>query len=246
MNSTNPWIVPDWPAPANVSACVTTREGGISTAPFDSFNLAAHVGDQQTVVQHNRNILQATLNCQVAWLQQTHSCTAVPAQIPTKHRQAPLADANWTDAPGLACAVLTADCLPVLFCNRAGTRVAAAHAGWRGLLNGILENTLASLQQASEDILVWLGPAIGQAAFEVGPEVRSAFINHDPQAKAAFILGQQDRWHADLYQLARQRLAASGIHNVYGGGFCTHTDPLFYSYRRNPVTGRQASLIWLR
>ena len=237
------WLVPDWPAPPQVRACVTTRAGGESRVPFDSFNLGDHVGDDPAAVIANRQRLQAILGCKPAWLSQVHSTTTIladPAQVPC-------ADASWTDAVGIACTVLTADCLPVLFCNLDGTRVAAAHAGWRGLANGMLESTMAAMQTPAERLLAWLGPAIGADAFEVGAEVREAFVAQHPQAAEAFRPSRNpDRHMADLYRLARIRLAASGVTAVFGGGFCTFSDPRFYSYRRAARTGRFASLIWLQ
>ncbi|MFL6609729.1 MAG: peptidoglycan editing factor PgeF, partial [Pseudomonas sp.] len=176
------WLIPDWPAPARVKACVTTREGGVSLAPFDSLNLGDHVGDDPAAVAENRRRLTDQFVMRPAWLQQVHGIDVVeadPARVAT-------ADASWSATPGIACTAMTADCLPVLFCNRAGTHVAAAHAGWRGLANGVLEATLDSLQQPTEEILAWLGPAIGPQAFEVGPEVREAFIAHLPSADQAF------------------------------------------------------------
>ncbi|MHB0819070.1 peptidoglycan editing factor PgeF [Stutzerimonas stutzeri] len=236
------WIIPDWPVPRHVRACVTTREGGESRAPFDGFNLGDHVGDEPATVMANRRRLQAVLGCEPAWLSQVHSVVTVKADPAL----VPCADASWTDATGIACTVLTADCLPVLFCDRAGTRVAAAHAGWRGLANGMLESTVAAMQVPGEQLLAWLGPAIGPEAFEVGPEVREAFITQHPVAVEAFRPSRNaGRYMADLYHLARIRLAACGVSAVFGGGFCTFTDPRFYSYRRAARTGRFASLIWI-
>jgi len=236
------WLVPDWPAPARVQARVTTREGGVSAAPFDAFNLGDHVGDEPAAVAENRRRLHSRIGCRPAWLRQVHGTLVVPADP----AQVPEADASWTDRLDIACAILTADCLPVLFCDRAGTRVAAAHAGWRGLAGGVLEATLDALGVAPEELLVWLGPAIGPAAFEVGAEVRAAFLERHPQAAPAFAASRNPgRFMADLYRLARIRLAARGVEAVYGGGFCTFSDPRFYSYRRTPRTGRFASLIWL-
>ncbi|WP_223470906.1 MULTISPECIES: peptidoglycan editing factor PgeF [unclassified Pseudomonas] len=236
------WLIPDWPAPARVKACVTTRAGGVSLAPFDSLNLGDHVGDDPVAVAENRRRLTDQFAITPAWLQQVHGIAVVeadPAQVAA-------ADASWTDTPGIACTAMTADCLPVLFCNRAGTRVAAAHAGWRGLANGVLEATLDSLAVPADEILAWLGPAIGPQAFEVGPEVREAFIAQLPQAAQAFTASPNaDKFLADIYALARLRLAARGVTAVYGGGLCTVTDPRFFSYRRNPRTGRFASLIWI-
>jgi len=236
------WLVPEWPAPRGVRACVTTRLGGVSRAPFDSFNLGDHVGDEPSAVSWNRQHLRDVLGCQPVWLEQVHSSVAVQAASGCRAT----ADASWSETPGLACAVLTADCLPVLFCDRAATRVAAAHAGWRGLAGGVLEATLEALAVPADELLVWLGPAIGPAAFEVGPEVRDAFLAQHSSAAAAFVAScNAGRFMADIYQLARIRLAAAGVDAVYGGGLCTVSDPRFYSYRRTARTGRFASLIWL-
>ncbi|MCQ6259865.1 peptidoglycan editing factor PgeF [Pseudomonas sp. Q11] len=238
----NDWLIPDWPAPAWVKACVTTRTGGVSLAPFDSLNLGDHVGDEPMAVAENRRRLTDRFAIRPAWLQQVHGITVVeadPAQVAT-------ADASWTATPGIACTAMTADCLPVLFCNRAGSRVAAAHAGWRGLANGVLEATLDSLAVPADETLAWLGPAIGPQAFEVGPEVREAFVVQLPEAGKAFAASPNPgKFLANIYQLARLRLAARGVTAVYGGGLCTVSDPRFFSYRRNPRTGRFASLIWL-
>ena len=240
---TSPWLIPDWPAPANVRACVSSRAGGVSQAPFDSFNLGDHVGDEPAAVAENRRRLEQAQGCRPAWLSQVHGIEVVeadPSRVAT-------ADASWSATPGIACAVLTADCLPALFCDRAGTRVAAAHAGWRGLAGGVLEATLDKLAVPAAEMLVWLGPAIGPQAFEVGPEVREAFMADHAEAAAAFVPSvNAGRYMADIYQLARIRLAARGVTAVYGGGLCTFSDTeRFYSYRRNPRTGRQASLVWL-
>ncbi|MDU8361742.1 peptidoglycan editing factor PgeF [Pseudomonas syringae group sp. J309-1] len=236
------WLIPDWPAPAGIKSCVTTRNGGVSLAPFDSFNLGDHVDDDPQAVAANRLRLTSELNIQAAWLKQVHGVVVAEAD-PT---QVVEADASWTATPGIACTIMTADCLPALFCDRAGTRVAAAHAGWRGLAAGVLEAAADSLQVAPEDIMVWLGPAIGQPSFEVGGEVREAFISTHPQTDAAFIPSKNPgRFMADIYALARLRLAAHGITAVYGGGFDTFTDPRFYSYRQNARNGRFASLIWI-
>ena len=238
----NTFLIPDWPAPAGIRACVTTRAGGVSLAPFDSFNLGDHVGDDPVDVAHNRQRLTHIFDVQPAWLSQVHGVVVAPANP----EQIVQADASWTATPGIACTVMTADCLPALFCDRAGTRVAAAHAGWRGLAAGVLEAAAHSLNVEPDDILVWLGPAIGPAVFEVGGEVRDVFIDDMPQAAAAFVPSvNEGRYMADIYELARLRLARYGITAVYGGGFCTVTDPRFYSYRRSPRTGRFASLVWI-
>ena len=236
------WLIPDWPAPAGVKACVTTRAGGVSLAPFDSLNLGDHVDDSPEAVAENRRRLTDHFSIQPAWLKQVHGIVVVqadPGLVAT-------ADASWTSTPGIACTAMTADCLPALFCDRAGTRVAAAHAGWRGLAAGVLEATLDSLAVPPQDVLVWLGPAIGPQAFEVGPEVRETFVEQLPETAKAFVPSHNaGRFMADIYELARLRLAARGVTAVYGGGFCTVTDPRFFSYRRSPRTGRFASLVWL-
>jgi len=239
-------LYPDWPAPPGVRAAVTTRHGGVSLTPYASFNLGTHVGDDPAAVAANRARLRALLDLPADpdWLCQVHGACAVA--LPTA--AGTCADAAYTQQPGVVCAVLTADCLPVLFCDRAGRRIAAAHAGWRGLVNGVLEATLTAAQLRPADTLAWLGPAIGPTAFEVGAEVRAAFLAQDPQAATAFVPqpNQPGHWLADLYTLARQRLANYGVSAVYGGGRCTyHEAALFYSYRRERDTGRMASLIWL-
>jgi len=238
------WIVPDWPAPSTVRALVTTRHGGVSEGPWASLNLGAHVGDSDDAVRRNRAILCARLPCAPRWLEQVHGTVVVDA---TQHDRAPArADASFARQPGAVCAVLTADCLPVLFCDRAGMVVAAAHAGWRGLAAGVLEATVARMQVPAATVIAWLGPAIGPQAFEVGDDVRQAFMATGRQAGAAFAPGvAHGKWMADLYQLARMRLAAIGVEAVYGGGLCTVSDARFYSYRRDGVTGRFASLAWL-
>ena len=238
----NAWLTPDWPAPARVRACVTTREGGVSLPPYEGLNLGSHVEDDPLAVERNRQVLTDALSCRPAWLSQVHGVRVVEAN-PNRVDEA---DASWTAEPGIASAVLTADCLPALFCDRAGTKVAAAHAGWRGLANGVLEATLDALALPPREVLVWLGPAIGPAAFEVGPEVREAFLASHPEADQAFQpSANPGKFMADIYRLARIRLAARGVQAVYGGGFCTVSDPRFYSYRRASRTGRFASLVWL-
>ena len=246
-------ILPDWPAPANVRAVVTTRHGGVSQAPYDSFNLAFHVGDEAPAVVENRRHLFNLLN-EIApcgppqWLQQVHGTTVIDAfSEPKKRAQSvPEADAVTSTQRGLPCVVMTADCLPVFFCNETGTRVAVAHAGWRGLCYGVLENTLAKFENPAE-VMCWLGPAIGPDAFEVGEEVRQEFITAYPAAVSAFeSTSQPGKYLADLYELARQRLTRAGVGMISGGGLCTYTDAeRFYSYRRNSQTGRMASVIWL-
>lgn len=243
------WLIPAWPAPARVRAFMTTRAGGVSRPPWHSMNPAGHVGDDPAAVAENRRILRADLPAEPIWLNQVHgTCVAEGAD-----GEPPCADASLAREPGRVCAVLTADCLPVLFCDRAGTVVAAAHAGWRGLAAGVLEATVAGMAVAPDTILAWLGAAIGPDAFEVGDEVREAFVSRHPLAAVAFrpalpgtLDGAPRKWLADLYVLARIRLADAGVTAVYGGGLCTHADARrFYSYRRDGRTGRMASLIWL-
>lgn len=243
-------ILPDWPAPPWVRACMTTRAGGVSGGPYASMNPAAHVGDAPAAVAENRRRLAAMLPAEPLWLNQVHGCGVALAGGQTA---CPEADASVARAPGQVCAVLTADCLPVLFCDRAGSVVAAAHAGWRGLVGGVLEDTVAAMGVAPDSLLAWLGAAIGPDAFEVGEEVREAFLASHPLAATAFrpaLPGTLDeaprKWLADLYALARIRLAAVGVGAVHGGGLCTYGDARrFYSYRRDGRTGRMASLIWL-
>jgi len=242
----NDWIVPDWPAPARVRALISTRNGGVSAAPFDTLNLATHVGDDPAAVARNRERLRrrARLPAEPHWLEQVHGCAVADLDGSAAPR---CADASVTSTPGEVCAVLTADCLPVLLCNREGTRVAAAHAGWRGLAGGVIEATVDAVGAEGRSVLAWLGPAIGPAAFEVGDEVRAAFVAHDPDAATAFVPNGHGRWLADIYRLARRRLDARGVGFVGGGGYCTITEAdRFFSYRRDGHTGRMASLIWIQ
>jgi YfiH family protein len=251
------WLLPDWPAPANVRAVMTTRAGGVSWAPWDSLNPASHVGDDPAAVAENRRRVCAHLPSEPLWLNQVHGvCVAEcppPQPSPASGGGGVEADASLSRQPGQVCAVLTADCLPVLFCDRAGSVVAAAHAGWRGLMSGVLEETVTKMAVPPDQIMVWLGAAIGPRAFEVGDEVREAFVSRHPLTAVAFrpalpgtLDGAPRKWLADLYALARIRLAAAGVGEVYGGGLCTYTDAArFYSYRRDGQTGRMASLIWL-
>ena len=238
-------IRPDWPAVAGVSAAITTRKGGVSGAPYDEFNLAEHVGDTPQAVRENRARLrrQLALPAEPAWLSQVHGDRVVDA---ARAEPNAAADAGFSHQRGVVCAVLTADCLPVLFCDRGATRVAAAHAGWRGLAAGILERTVEALQCPPAELMAWLGPAIGPQHFEVGDEVRDAFVTRHATAVDAFTRQAGGGWHADLYRLARIRLQSAGLLAVYGGGLCTYADPdRWYSFRREAVTGRMAALIWL-
>lgn len=240
-----PLVLPDWPAPANVRAVCSTRFGGVSTAPFDSLNLGQHVNDSVDAVHENRQRYQqlAKMPAPPVWLQQVHGC-----EVLTLNRLSAadaLADAAFTTEPGVVATVMTADCLPLLLCDSAGTQVAAIHAGWRGLCNGVIEATLAKFA-APETVMVYLGPAISQAAFEVGAEVRAAFLAQSAEAAQAFKPGAGAKFFADLYLLARQRLQQQGVSQIYGGHYCTYQQPqLFFSYRRDGQTGRMASSVWL-
>lgn len=238
-------IIPDWPAPDHVRSLITTRSGGVSAAPYASLNLGDHVGDNPEHVTQNRAVLSTHLPAEPRWLKQVHGIAVVDACTTGAE-----ADASVVFQAGDVCAVLTADCLPVLLCDQSGTVVGAAHAGWRGLLNGVIEATAAAMQVPASSLLAYLGPAIGPQAFEVGDEVRAAFVAADPEAASAFISGDRQaetqKWLANIYWLARLRLKRLGVAGVYGGGLCTYTDAeRFFSYRRDGVTGRMASLIWL-
>ncbi len=226
--------MPDWPAPGNVRALFTTRTHG---------NLAEHVGDVPSAVAMRRSALRAHLPAEPRWLTQVHGVRCVEAETSATGVEA---DASFARTPGVVCAVLTADCLPVLLCDESGIVVAAAHAGWRGLAACVLEATIAAMAVPGGRMLAWLGPAIGPSAFEVGEEVRAAFVDQDSAAAAAFVARSNGKWLCDLYILARLRLAALGVTRIHGGDRCTFGEPeYFYSYRRDGVTGRMASLIWL-
>lgn len=237
------WITPDWPVPAGVHSLVTTRHGGVSTGPYAGLNLGTHVGDAPEIVACNRRLLAAHLPAEPLWLEQVHGTDVVCADVAPAGARA---DAALTRQAGTVCAVMVADCLPVLLCDANGEVVAAAHAGWRGLAGGVLESTISAMGVPPARVLAWLGPAIGPAVFEVGDEVRAAFCAHDGAAAAAFVPGRaQGKWMADLFLLARQRLMAAGVAQVFGGGLCTVSDPArFYSYRRDGTTGRFAALVW--
>lgn len=240
-----PLIEPVWPAPHNVKAMTTTRLGGESTGSFSSLNLALHVGDEAERVAKNRLLLSQILPAQPAWLTQVHGTHVVNVE---EALTTPIeADAAVTRKLGAVAVVMTADCLPVLFCDRAGTVVAAAHAGWRGLYEGVLEQTLLAMACSPQDVYAWLGPAIGPTAFEVGDEVRMAYIAADPQASLAFVPAQEKgKWLGNLYLLARQRLNKSFVASITGGEHCTYTEEAtFFSYRRDKTCGRMASCIWL-
>ena len=239
------FLHPDWPAPANVCATSTTRRGGVSTGAYASFNLAGHVGDDQARVMENRGRLRAEfqLPADPVWLNQVHGASVIDAAtVPVDVE----ADGAHASRKHVVCAVLTADCLPIFICNRQGTEVGLLHAGWRGLASGIVEAGLRALRTPVEELMVWFGPAIGAQAYEVGDEVRDAFVVTDSQAAAAFTAGTPGKWYMDIYGIARLRLRAHGVRSIYGGEWCTATQgDLFFSYRRDGVTGRMASLIWL-
>ncbi len=246
MKPINPYIDVEWPAPRGVRAICTTRVGGVSRGICASFNIGARCGDDAVAVAANRHQLRASLGLQrePGWLRQVHGTCVV--RLPAAEPE-PEADASFTTAQMTACVVLSADCLPVLFCADDASAVAAAHAGWRGLAAGVLESTVAALPVAPARLLAWLGPAIGPDAFEVGEDVYSAFVRGDAGAANAFATtGLAGKYHADLFALARRRLAAAGVTQVYGGGVCTYADASrFFSFRRDGVTGRQAAMIWL-
>ncbi|MDR3385462.1 MAG: peptidoglycan editing factor PgeF [Rudaea sp.] len=242
------WVVPVWPAPASVHALTTTRLlPGNSQAPFDAFNLGLRSGEDAGIVLANRALLgrACALPAPPRWLRQVHGNRSL--RLTAEALDAELeADAAFTAQPGVVLAILTADCLPILVCADDGTEIAAVHAGWRGLANGVVESCLGRLRSAPEKLLAWLGPAIAAVSYEVGDEVREIFVNQAPSARLAFSVTRAGHWHCDLYTLARQRLAALGVTRIHGGGFDTFTDARFYSYRRDGVrSGRFASLIWI-
>ena len=241
------WIAPDWPVPEHVRVLSTLRAGGVSEGPYASLNLAAHVGDRADAVAANRLLLReaAHLPAEPLWLEQVHGIEVVRHE---GQAAGPRADAAVAFVPGRVCAAMTADCLPVVFADRRGTCIGVSHAGWRGLVCGVLQATIAALQVPAADLHAWLGPAIGPGAFEVGPEVREAYLANlaVPDTHSCFVPNERGRYLADLYGLARLVLAQAGVGSVYGGGWCTHDDAeRFYSFRRDGVTGRMATLAWL-
>ena len=238
------WIQPDWPAPIGVRALSTTRRGGVSRAPFNDLNLGANVGDVCEDVSANRASLlrEAGLPESPRWLSQVHSSRVIPAN---QVRGAPEADASWTRNPDVVCAVLTADCLPVLMCDDAGAVVAAAHGGWRGLVHGVLENTVRAMAVDGTHLMAWIGPGIGPSRFEDGEDVLLAFERADQDCGGCFVATRPGHWLADLAGLAERRLRAVGVERVFHATGCTHSEPeRFFSYRRDGRTGRMASLIW--
>jgi len=243
VNAPHGWIVPEWPAPARVKSLVTTRQGGVSAGPYASLNLGLHTGDDEAAVHANRARLRGCLGAEPKWLHQVHAARVVGADDLV---DAPAADASITRSPGTVCAVTIADCLPVLLCDRAASVVGIAHAGWRGLGAGVIENTVRAMNAPPRELLAYLGPAIGPDAFEVGSDVRDVFVAHDRKAAAAFAPSSGGKWLADLCALARHRLADCGVDAVFGGRLCTYRDAArFFSYRRDKTTGRMAALIWL-
>jgi len=241
-------IRPDWPAPPRVRAASTTRIGGVSGGVYQGLNLASHVADDSQHVLHNRELLRQALALpgEPLWLNQVHSAGVVAADDADASDQDLRADAAWSAQSGKICAVLTADCLPLLLCDSAGTRVASVHAGWRGLHAGVIRSTIAAMSLPGEQIMAWLGPAIGSQAFEVGADVLAAFTAKHPDYAQAFQQTDAEHWLCDIYQLAGIELQQVGVSQIYGGGLCTWSDKhRFYSYRRDGVTGRMASLIWL-
>ena len=236
------WLVPDWPAPSHVRAFATTRAGGVSEGEFASMNLGRHSGDAAERVTRNRAILRGFLPSEAPWLAQVHGTAVADLDRPDRLERA---DACLTRAAYRVAGVLTADCMPLLFADKAGTVVAAAHAGWRGMAAGVIEATVDAMRVDAGDVLAWMGPTIGPDAFEVGAEVREAFVAVDAEAAGAFRQHAPGKFMADLYALARQRLARAGVDRVYGGGFCTFHEPArFFSYRRVKASGRMGTFIW--
>ncbi|BCM25250.1 peptidoglycan editing factor PgeF [Methyloradius palustris] len=242
LNESN-FIIPNWPAPANIKALQTTRTGGLSQSPYDSLNFGDHVGDDALTVARNRQLLNPFVPTEPLWLKQTHSTIAVNAALTSC---LPEADAAYSKQKNVVCAVMTADCLPILLCDEAGTAVAAIHAGWKGLLYGVIESTINALDIEPRHLYAWFGPAIGPTAFEVGRDVYDGFLQLYTDSAQAFVqLNTKDKWLADIYQLARLRMINLGVTQIYGGDYCTHTDQeRFFSFRRDGDTGRMATLIW--
>lgn len=239
------WLQADWPAPDFIKAGTILRKGGMSLPPYESLNLATHVGDELTAVKKNRAMLNVDIATAPQWLEQTHSTQAI--LLPSEEA-IPKADAAYTTEKNIVCAVMTADCLPLLITDRQGSCIAAVHAGWRGLCDGIIEATIKKLPVAPESLLVWLGPAIGADVYEVGKEVYDAFtLSEDvDEAKQAFTSVSEQHWLFDIYRLATLRLNKTGVKHIYGGDRCTLSEEeQFFSYRRDGVTGRMASLIWI-
>ena len=236
------WIVPDWPAAGRVRSLVTTRAGGVSSGAFASLNLSTRVGDDPDCVVRNRAILCACLPAEPAWIKQVHGTAVIDPGRATPEMEA---DGAVTRRPGRVCVVMTADCLPVFLSDRAGRAVGIVHAGWRGLAAGVIENAVRAMGSPFGSLIAYIGPGIGARRYEVGDEVRGAFVDKNPGAASSFAPSRDGKHFADLYALARARLAAAGVTDTYGGGFCTASDERFFSFRRDRTTGRMASLIWL-
>jgi hypothetical protein len=240
------WIVPDWPVPWRVRALITTRAGGVSTGAYSGWNFGDHVGDDARAVARNRDALRQWLPDEPVWLRQVHGTRVIEAGPGSAGEQA---DAAVARESGRVCAVLTADCLPVLLADAGGSAVAIAHAGWRGLAAGVIENAVRALGEGGigcGSLIAYLGPAIGAGAYEVGSEVFEAFAKADPGAATAFAPHGPGKFLADITLLARQRLERLGVRHIYGGTQCTYNDPArFYSFRRDGATGRMASLVWM-
>ncbi|WP_340572039.1 peptidoglycan editing factor PgeF [Stenotrophomonas sp. G106K1] len=254
MTTALPLLQADWPTPPGVHALTTRRRGaGVSPEPFAQFNLGnRHTadGDSPANVEHNRQLLQQGLALPSAphWLRQVHSSTVLRfAAPPVEGASEPVADAAVTSVPGVVLAILTADCLPVVFAAVDGSEVGAAHAGWRGLADGMLETTVAAMQTPPAQLRAWLGPAAGPADYEIGEEVYHAFVGHDAAAAAAFVATRPGHWKVNLFALARQRLQAAGMDlgNIHGGTVSTMADADLYSHRRDRRTGRMATLVWM-
>ena len=239
------WLVPDWPAPPRVRAFVTTRAGGVSCGEYASMNLGSGSGDDPASVARNRAIVREHLPAAPRWMVQVHGNAVADLDI-LREVDVATADAATSGTPGRVAVVLTADCMPIFFCDERGTRVGVAHAGWRGMAAGVIENTVRSMAAEPSAILAWMGPAIGPADFEVGPEVREAFVAADARAGDAFVPHKPGKYLADLYALARQRLQRAGVRRIHGGGFCTYREAdRFFSYRRERKSGRMGAFIWM-
>jgi YfiH family protein len=239
------WLVPDWPAPANVRAFVTTRAGGVSHGEYATLNLGAASGDDERNVERNRQAVRDLLPAMPRWMVQVHGNQVADLDI-FRESDVPTADGAVVSMAGRVATVLVADCMPVLVADKRGGRVGIAHAGWRGMAAGVIENVVRALGAPEGEVVAWLGPAIGPSAFEVGAEVKEAFERADPKAAAAFTPGAPGKFMADLYALARMRLARAGVRDVHGGGFCTYRDAArFFSYRRAPRSGRMGAFIWI-
>lgn len=244
---THNYLIPDWPAPDNIRAFTSQRNGGYSQPPFDSFNLAPHVGDDPTTLSKNitKLIDELTLPHEPIWLNQVHGTTVINIAQHTLGTR-PEADACITQQPQTICSVLTADCLPILLCNQSGSEVAAIHAGWRGLLAGVIDATLEQMNSPMTDVLAWLGPAIGPGGFVVNDQIKVDFTQANPDNRSAFIQTNENEWHGNLYEMAKITLQRYGVTQIYGGEHCTFTETeRFFSYRRHNTTGRMASLIWI-